>query len=76
MGRSEKTADFELFLPYLKNTIAYQKKFVQYWGIKNGSAYNTLLDKYEPDMTTEILDRVFGELKETIVPIVKAIKAS
>ncbi|MEO4052954.1 carboxypeptidase M32 [Solibacillus sp. CAU 1738] len=69
-------SDFALFLPYLKEIIAYQKKFVEYWGIKNGSAYNTLLDKYEPDMTTDILDRVFGELRETIVPLVKAINES
>lgn len=69
-------ADFSLFLPYLKEIITYQKKFIGYWGIKNGSAYNTLLDKYEPDMTTDILDRVFAELRETIVPLVKAINGS
>ena len=69
-------ADFSLFLPHLKTIIAYQKKFTQYWGIKNGSAYNTLLDKYEPGMTTDILDHVFGELKETIVPLIKAINGS
>ena len=69
-------ADFNLFLPYLKDIITYQKKFIGYWGIKNGSAYNTLLDKYEPDMTTDILNRVFAELRETIVPLVKAINGS
>lgn len=69
-------SDFALFLPYLKEVVAYQKKFINYWGIKNGSPYNTLLDKYEPDMTTDILDKVFGQLRETIVPLVKAIQAS
>ena len=69
-------SDFQIFLPYLKEVIAYQKKFVHYLGIKNGSAYNTLLDQYEPDMTTDMLDRLFGELKATIVPLVKAIQAS
>ncbi|ATP38742.1 carboxypeptidase M32 [Solibacillus sp. R5-41] len=69
-------SDYQIFLPYLKEVITYQKKFVQYWGIKNGSAYNTLLDKYEPEMTTDVLDTLFGELKETIVPLVKAIQAS
>lgn len=73
---AKEKADFSLFLPHLKKIVEYQKKFIQYWGIKNGSAYNTLLDKYEPDMTTEILDRVFGELKETIIPLVKEIVAS
>ncbi|MEC1180569.1 carboxypeptidase M32 [Metasolibacillus meyeri] len=69
-------SDFALFLPYLKEVVAYQKKFINYWGIKNGSPYNTLLDKYEPEMTTDILDNVFGQLRETIVPLVKAIQAS
>lgn len=73
---AKEKADFQLFLPYLKQIIEYQKKFVHYWGIKNGSAYNTLLDKYEPEMTTDILDRVFGQLRETIVPLVKAINES
>lgn len=73
---AKEKADFQLFLPYLKQIIEYQKKFVHYWGIKNGSAYNTLLDKYEPEMTTAILDRVFGQLRETIVPLVKAINES
>lgn len=66
-------SDFQIFLPYLKEVIDYQKRFVQYWGIKNGSAYNTLLDKYEPNMTTDMLDELFGELKAKIVPLVKAI---
>lgn len=66
-------SDFQIFLPYLKEVIDYQKRFVQYWGIKNGSAYNTLLDKYEPNMTTDMLDELFGELNATIVPLVKAI---
>ncbi len=63
--------NFALFLPYLEEIIAWQKKFIGYWGMKNGSPYNTLLDQYEPEMTTEILDRVFGELRTTIVSLVQ-----
>lgn len=70
---AKEKSDFQIFLPYLKEVIDYQKRFVQYWGIKNGSAYNTLLDKYEPNMTTDMLDELFGELKATIVPLVKVI---
>ena len=47
------------------------EKFIQYWGIKNGSPYNTLLDLYEPDMTTDVVDQVFGELRESIVTLVQ-----
>jgi len=73
---AKANSDFALFLPHLETVIDYQKQFVQFWGVKNGSVYNTLLDKYEPEMTTDILDRVFGQLRETIVPLVKAIEAS
>lgn len=31
---AKEKADFQLFLPYLKQIIEYQKKFVHYWGIK------------------------------------------
>lgn len=74
--KAKEKSDFQIFLPYLKEVIDYQKRFVQYWGIKNGSAYNTLLDKYEPNMTTDTLDELFGELKAIIVPLVKAIGES
>lgn len=73
---AKEKADFSVFLPYLKAVVDYQKKFIQYWGIKNGSPYNTLLDKYEPGMTTDVLDRLFDQLRKTIVPLVKAIGES
>lgn len=74
--QAKQDDDFELFLPHLEKLIDYTKQFVGYWGVKNGSVYNTLLDRYEPDMTTEKLDEVFGQLRETIVPLVQKIEAS
>ncbi|WP_192597711.1 carboxypeptidase M32 [Sporosarcina limicola] len=65
--------DFEMFLPYLENMISSTKNLINYWGVKDGNPYNTLLDKYEPGLTTDIIDEVFGQLKETIVPLVKKI---
>ncbi|MFJ6207112.1 carboxypeptidase M32 [Lysinibacillus sp. NPDC092081] len=73
---AKEANNFALFLPYLEEIISWQKKFIQYWGIKNGSPYNTLLDLYEPDMTTDVLDQVFGDLRETIVSLVQKITAS
>lgn len=45
-------------------------------GIKNGFPYNTLLDLYEPEMTTDVLDEVFGNLREVIIGLVKKIAAA
>lgn len=68
--------DFSLFEPYLEKMVAMTKKMIGYWGEKNGSAYNTLLDQYEPGMTTEILDEVFGQLRNRIIPLVQKISES
>lgn len=68
-------ADFEMFRPYLEKLVEMTKKFIQYWGYE-GNKYNTLLDMYEPGVTVEILDQVFAELKNKIVPLVKQIADS
>lgn len=73
---AKEQADFDMFLPYLEKIVAMTKKFIGYWGEKDGNPYNTLLDQYEPGMTTDIIDEVFGQLKETIVPLVKKIQES
>ncbi|MGI2327026.1 carboxypeptidase M32 [Planococcus sp. YIM B11945] len=73
---AKEQADFSLFEPYLEQLVAGTKKMIGYWGEKNGSPYNTLLDQYEPGMTTEVLDQVFGQLRDRIVPLVKKIQES
>nr|WP_255473349.1 carboxypeptidase M32 [Planomicrobium sp. CPCC 101110] len=73
---AKAAADFTLFQPYLEDLVASTKKMIGYWGEKNGSPYNTLLDQYEPGMTTKVLDDVFGKLRQRIVPLVKKIQAS
>jgi carboxypeptidase Taq len=68
-------SDFELFRPYLEKLVETNKRFIEYWGYKENK-YNTLLEMYEPGVTVEVLDKVFGELREKIVPLVKAISES
>lgn len=71
--QAKEADDFSIFLPHLEKMIAWKKKFITYWGEKNGSAYNTLLDQFEPGMTTAILDDVFGQVRAVIAPLVKQI---
>ncbi|XJZ25920.1 carboxypeptidase M32 [Bacillota bacterium Lsc_1132] len=68
-------SDFDMFLPYLEKLVEMTKRFINYWGYE-GNKYNTLLDLYEPGVTVEILDKVFGDLKNQIVPLVQRISAS
>ncbi|MCD7033422.1 carboxypeptidase M32 [Metabacillus sp. GX 13764] len=72
---AREKADYSLFSPYLKQFVEYNQRFVDYWGFE-GNRYNTLLQDYEPGMTVDILDRVFRQLKQSIVPLVKEIAES
>lgn len=72
---AKNKSDFSIFEPYLEKIIGYLRKFVEYRGYKD-HPYNTLLDDYEPGMTTEKLDKFFAQLKERIVPLVKKIQNS
>ena len=72
---AKEKADFSLFQPYLEQIVTYTKRFIEYWGYQNHK-YNTLLDMYEPGMTVEVLDRVFAQLRERIVPLVKQVTES
>jgi carboxypeptidase Taq len=73
---AKEASDFSLFQPYLEKLVAKTKEMIAYWGEKNGSPYNTLLDQYEPGMTTEVLDEVFGNLRSRIVGLVQKISES
>ncbi|WP_127585589.1 carboxypeptidase M32 [Paenibacillus koleovorans] len=68
-------SDFAAFAPYLEKIVAYNREFIDLWGY-TGHPYNTLLDMYEPGMTVDQLDQVFGELRRKLVPLVSAIQQS
>lgn len=72
---AKEKSDFEMFRPYLEKLVETTKKFIGYWGYKENK-YNTLLDMYEPGVTVDVLDHVFGQLRERIVPLVKQIADS
>jgi carboxypeptidase Taq len=73
--QAKEQSDFGLFRPYLEKLVATTKRFITYWDHK-GNPYDVLLDLYEPGMTVEVLDQVFGDLREKIVPLVKQIADS
>ncbi|NLP50997.1 carboxypeptidase M32 [Bacillus sp. RO1] len=72
---AKEKSDFSLLQPYLEKLVAFNKKFIEYWGYE-GNKYNTLLDMYEPGITVGKLDEVFAKLKERIVPLVRNIEGS
>jgi carboxypeptidase Taq len=72
---AKHTNNFELFRPYLEKIVEMNIEFIGYWGYKQNK-YDTLLDMYEPGITVEMLDKIFGNLREETVKLVQAIGAS
>lgn len=72
---AKENDDYAGFQPYLEKIIDYTNRFIDLWGAK-ATRYDTLLDQYEPDMTTAELDRLFGGVREKLVPLAAAIAAS
>ncbi|MBD0380453.1 carboxypeptidase M32 [Paenibacillus sedimenti] len=68
-------SDWAMFQPYLEKIVATTKEFIELWGYE-GNKYNTLLDMYEPGMTVDKLDQVFGALRDKVVPLLQRIQAS
>ncbi|MBU8906071.1 carboxypeptidase M32 [Desertibacillus haloalkaliphilus] len=72
---AKEKADFSAFQPYLEKIVETIKRFIDYWGYE-GNKYNTLLDDYEPGVTVDILDDVFGKLRDQLIPLVKGVTES
>ncbi|PYZ95212.1 carboxypeptidase M32 [Salipaludibacillus keqinensis] len=69
---AKNQGDFKSFQPYLEKIVAYNRKYVEWVGYE-GNKYNALLDDYEPGLTVDVIDEVFGKLKEALVPLVKEV---
>jgi carboxypeptidase Taq len=72
---AKKNNDFAGFVPYLEKIIAFNRQFIELWGVKS-TPYDTLLDMYEPGLTTVELDRLFGELRARLIPLAEQIANS
>lgn len=72
---AKHNSDWASFQHYLEKIVATTQEFIELWGYE-GHKYNTLLDMYEPGMTVEKLDEVFGALRAKAVPLLQRIQAS
>lgn len=73
--KAKNEDNFEIFKPDLEKIVELTKKSIKYKGYK-GNKYNALLDDYEAGLTVEKLDKVFDELRDGIVTILKKINNS
>ncbi|MFC7392718.1 carboxypeptidase M32 [Scopulibacillus cellulosilyticus] len=72
---AKEKADFNMLKPYLEKIVDFKRRFIEYWGCES-QPYDKLLDLYEPGVTVSMIDKVFGELREQIVPLVQEIAGS
>lgn len=73
--QAKKGNNFASFLPTLEEVIALNKQKAEYFGYSD-HPYDSLLDIYEPEMTTKEVDKVFSKLKNTIVDLLTHIRKS
>ncbi len=67
-----KNNDYDYFEPYLKKLITLSREITKHLPF-NHEPYNALLNLYEEDISTEALDKMFGEIKAAIIPLIKQI---
>lgn len=67
---AHNTDNYELYKPYLRDMIDYTKKYYQYM-YPNTDLYDAMLDTYEIGMTSDVIDQLFSELKEQLIPLIK-----
>jgi carboxypeptidase Taq len=75
--RARANDDFALFAPWLGKTITLQREVADRLSIQGqATRYDALLDLYEPGMTSERLDALFGPVREESVSTLRSIQQS
>src|SRR5713226_1873964 len=73
LDEAETATSKLLFAPYLEKNVELNKRVAEALGYKK-RAYDALLDRTEPGLTTDQLEAIFDELKAAIVPLVAELK--
>ena len=73
LGRGKAGIRLRALLPHLEKNVELTRRYADcFEGFEDFShPYDPLLDEYEPQMSTEEMRRVLGELREGLVPIVR-----
>lgn len=74
---AKEKKDYSLFKPTLEKIVEATNLKLELSKLPTkGNKLNDLMEEYEGDMTTDLLDNFFNELKEAIVPLLKKIQSS
>jgi carboxypeptidase Taq len=73
-ARAKANDDFASYAPVLAKNIEFAKREAAYLGSPN--AYDYMIDKHDPGMSSEVIGRLFDELARDLVPLVRRITAA
>ncbi|MEA1986640.1 MAG: carboxypeptidase M32, partial [Candidatus Marinimicrobia bacterium] len=73
--KAKEGNDFSIFEPYLEKMVEMKKKEADYYGYST-NRYDALLGQFEPGITTEKLDNLFGGLRSRLIELIKKIQNS
>lgn len=69
---ARERSDFPAFAPWLEKLVALNRRTAEHLGVpEGGELYDALLENFEPGMRAAELDRVFGELRAGLVPLIR-----
>ncbi len=71
---AKETNNYELFKPFLKDVIEYTKMYYRFIYPDSDNLYDCMLNDYEKGIKSELIDKLFEELKVELIPIVKNLK--
>jgi carboxypeptidase Taq len=74
-AEARQKSDFAAFRPFLDRMLHLKRQQAQALGYTQ-SPYDALLDEYEPEATSSAIGRVLSGLRDDLVPLVAAIRAS
>ncbi len=74
-AKAKAADDFAGYAPVLEKNLELAKREAAYLG-RGDAPYDCMLDKFDPGLTAAAVEKLFGELKRDLVPLVRAITAS
>ena len=66
--------DYSLFEPYLIEIINKTKKYYEYMYPDTDNLYECMVSTYEDGISLELIDKLFDQVKNGIIPIIKNLK--
>lgn len=70
---ARRDKDFGAFAPYLQRNVELAWRYVECFDDFE-SPYDALLDDYEPELRTTDVARLFGELRDALVPLIAKVR--